>query len=505
MSGDSGDIAMLVLLDLSAAFDTIDHAMLLSRLDNDYGLNDTVLEWCSSYLTDRKQFVQINKAMSRSEVLACGVAQGSVLGPILFTMYTRPLGHLISEKHVAHHFYADDRQLRCLLVGISGDQLNTLQRIQNRAARIITRTKLHSHISPALQSLHLLRIRSKGSNRDLTLIPMLDGRQSKMDTHHMSNTKYLIYRCAKSDLCGGWSNRLKGILMGFYISIATPRKDGIDITSLPCNLTSFLTPNSVPWNEARFEVIRDDRPAGVYNEMGKVSLISKSKTLNFTAWLKHDIAYFLVDLDYVESLKVNRVHGKEFSWMENKTRDQVFATAYKTLFSLSASLKEALSRFLSRAKPRGSSKLVCAQIRLFKNPSNPNDNKNRRGATMQDVQKIWNFFRNFSDPSTYKIFATSDSETVMQQARKLFPSQIMESEGKVFHMELGTDRRSRCDGWKKVILDQHVLMSCDVLVFTFSGVAAYVRGTQKGLYCMVEHKLIKCSPSKLRPLFNVYG
>ncbi|XP_067687010.1 uncharacterized protein [Haliotis asinina] len=426
MSVDSGDIAMLVLLDLSAAFDTIDHAMLLSRLEHDYGLNDTVLKWCSSYLTDRKKFVQINKAMSRSEVLACGVPQGSVLG----------------------------------------------------------------------------------SNRDLTLIPMLDGRQSKMDPHHMSNTKYLIYRCAKSDLCGGWSDRLKGILMGFYISIATRRNFGIDITPLPCNLTSFLTPNSVPWNEARFEVIRDDRSAGVYNEMGKVSFISKSKTLNFTAWLKHDIAYFLANLDYVDSLKFNRVHWKEFSWMENKGRDQVFATAYKTLFSLSASLKEALSRFLSRAKPRGSSKLVWAQIRLFKNPSNPNDNKNPRGATMQDVQKIWNFFRNFSDPSAYKIFVTSDSETVMQQARKLFPSQIMESEGKVFHMELGTDRKSRCDGWKKVILDQHVLMSCDVLVLTFSGVgrvAAYVRGTPKGLYCMVEHKLIKCSPSELRPLFNVYG
>ncbi|XP_067685301.1 uncharacterized protein [Haliotis asinina] len=170
-------------------FDTIDHAMLLSRLEHDYGLNGTVLEWCSSCLTDRKQLVQINKAMSRSEVLACGIPQGSVLGPILFTMYTRPLGHLISEKHVAHHFYADDSQLvdsfrptlatettatlarslilsrldyyNSLLVGISGDQLNRLQKIQNRAARIITRTKLHSHISPALKSLHWLRIRER--------------------------------------------------------------------------------------------------------------------------------------------------------------------------------------------------------------------------------------------------------------------------------------------------------------------------------------------------------
>lgn len=297
-------------------------------------------------------------------------------------------------------------------------------------------------------------------------------------------------------------------MMAYYISMATRRKFGIDIKSTLCNLTSFLTPNSVQWDDARFEVARDDRPVGVYDKLNNVGFISSVKSLNFTNWLKHDVAYFVANLDYVDALKANKAHRKEFSWMENKTRDQVFATAYKTLFSLSASMKAELSQFLSRAKPNESSKLVCAQIRLFKNPSNPHDGSIVRGAKMPDVQKIWNFFRNFSDLTTYKIFVTSDSENVTQQARKLFPSQIMDIGGKVYHIDREPDVKSRCTGWKQVILDQHVLMSCDVLVLTFSGVgrvSAYVRGRSEGLYCMVEHRLVKCQPSELRSLYNVYG
>ncbi len=82
--------------------------ILLVRLHHEYGLTSNVLKWCTSYLTDRTQAVQINKVMSDSHVLTCGVPQGSVLGPIFFTMYTRPLEHLFTEQHVAHHLYADD-------------------------------------------------------------------------------------------------------------------------------------------------------------------------------------------------------------------------------------------------------------------------------------------------------------------------------------------------------------------------------------------------------------
>ena len=83
MAIDQHNSVILVLLDLSAAFDTVDHGILLPRLSNRFGITGTVLEWFRSYLSDRTQFVQVNDACSASHVLEFGVPQGSVLGPLL--------------------------------------------------------------------------------------------------------------------------------------------------------------------------------------------------------------------------------------------------------------------------------------------------------------------------------------------------------------------------------------------------------------------------------------
>ncbi len=108
---DDGDVALLVLLDLSAAFDTIDHDQLVKRLNVDFGLDGTVLRWITSYLSDRFQSVVIGKTFSKEEQLSCGVPQGSVLGPILFTLYTKQLGNVLQSQNMNHHLYADDSQL----------------------------------------------------------------------------------------------------------------------------------------------------------------------------------------------------------------------------------------------------------------------------------------------------------------------------------------------------------------------------------------------------------
>ena len=103
--------AILVLLDLSAAFDTIDHQRLLHTLESSFGVKGKVLDWFQSYLTGRTQTVQINKSTSEPHELKYGVPQGSVLGPILFTIYTTPLGQLIRRHGLTFHLYADDTQL----------------------------------------------------------------------------------------------------------------------------------------------------------------------------------------------------------------------------------------------------------------------------------------------------------------------------------------------------------------------------------------------------------
>ena len=85
---DSEVGAILTLLDLSAAFDTIDHQKLMDLLYHSFGISGDTLRWFKSYLQERIQMVQIGSSTSEPVTLKYGVPQGSVLGPILFTMYT---------------------------------------------------------------------------------------------------------------------------------------------------------------------------------------------------------------------------------------------------------------------------------------------------------------------------------------------------------------------------------------------------------------------------------
>ena len=101
---------LMILLDLSAAFDTVNHSILLDDLYQ-LGINDISLKWFKSYITDRKQCVKIENTVSTAISLKNGVPQGSILGPILFIIYIRSIDELFKKYNVKYHLYADDTQI----------------------------------------------------------------------------------------------------------------------------------------------------------------------------------------------------------------------------------------------------------------------------------------------------------------------------------------------------------------------------------------------------------
>jgi hypothetical protein len=103
-------VTLLVILDLSAAFDTVDRHIMLERLKSSFGIQDQVLKWFSSFLSNRSQFISVNGGTSKRFELKNGVPQRSCLGQLLFVLYMSKLFQIL-ESHLPYaHAFADDNQ-----------------------------------------------------------------------------------------------------------------------------------------------------------------------------------------------------------------------------------------------------------------------------------------------------------------------------------------------------------------------------------------------------------
>ena len=111
LSADPSHLTIVILLDLTAAFNTINHTILLSYLESSLTITGTALSWPKSYFTGRQQFIHINNCTSSTVRLSRGAPRGSVLGPLRFILYLFPLGNIIHHHGFHFHCYADDVQL----------------------------------------------------------------------------------------------------------------------------------------------------------------------------------------------------------------------------------------------------------------------------------------------------------------------------------------------------------------------------------------------------------
>ena len=108
---DRGRVALLALLDVSAAFDTVDHDILLERLLVSFGVTGSAHAWIRSFLSSRSQYVRLGSSSSSWSSIRCGVPQGSILGPLLYILYTADVERIVESFGLAVQLYADDTQL----------------------------------------------------------------------------------------------------------------------------------------------------------------------------------------------------------------------------------------------------------------------------------------------------------------------------------------------------------------------------------------------------------
>ena len=113
---DKGNVVALICLDMSAAFDTVDHVKLLEVLQKRFGVDGEPLQWFKSYLSSRSFRVSVGDCLSETLALLCGVPQGSLLGPILFLLYIEAVQDIVEPYGLRIKLYADDSQLYVSLV-----------------------------------------------------------------------------------------------------------------------------------------------------------------------------------------------------------------------------------------------------------------------------------------------------------------------------------------------------------------------------------------------------
>ena len=111
MAADRGMVTLVVLLDLSAAFDTVEPTTLLDVLRTRFGLTEGELNWHKSYLSDRSYQVVTGGIESKVVDLDCGLPQGSSLGPLKFIVYAAEMQEVVTRHGVLFHGFADDSQL----------------------------------------------------------------------------------------------------------------------------------------------------------------------------------------------------------------------------------------------------------------------------------------------------------------------------------------------------------------------------------------------------------
>ena len=270
--------------------------------------------------------------------------------------------------------------------------------------------------------------------------------------------KYLIYACMRG--CGGFADRVKGMITLYVLSRKLKRKFGI-YHPRPCNLSKMLEPSKYNWTVEENLVTKHSRH---YQDL----TFSKHFFSTYKQYLNQSVLFMQANAE----ISHYRRHAQK---------------VFPHLFTFSENIQSEFNEF--KKNYIGRNKLVCSHIRIGKNPTM----KDTLYIALGNISAIWQFLQRY-DKDGHVIYIASDSQAVHEAAKVKFPKRYVNIPGRIVHIDKMADDKD-CSGFHKVVSEFYVLSKCDVLLLTRSGygrLASYVRNRKNGLYCYKYGHVDKC-------------
>ena len=296
-------------------------------------------------------------------------------------------------------------------------------------------------------------------------------------------TKYLVYECKKLKSCGGWADRLKGIMSVYALSLLVDRRFLIDIRS-PCNFSQLFSPNQVDWRISSSSFSTTSKSKRVFNDclnhfrpdkcLNALNSTSFSKSENEFLSLKANqdwLSYFSRNSNYHE-----KILNLGFNSTEHFQLHNVFYKFYHRLFKLTPRLEEKYEKIKRDAQLTPHTQIYCAQVRI--GGARPHVKYDLKVNELGRTQKLfWKFMRenfiqqmNSERDEDWRVFITSDVEIVEREAMDEFgPERVIRIPGLNTHVDREHNLGNDCTRIEKPILDFHFMQMCDKAVISSSG------------------------------------
>jgi len=306
---------------------------------------------------------------------------------------------------------------------------------------------------------------------------------------------FIVYLCNKNLTCAGWGDRQHGIFSAYLLSLVTNRTLKVEMDS-PCPLWKLYHPRLVNWKINGSE-LHGLSSTHIY-ALNDREFREYMKVIDFNKEFPQDVVYITTNYDYYYNLKENPNYQLTFKkQVRNRPRPILFADLWQAIFKFNKRVIRKFSKSLKIAHPTKQHKLVCAHVRFGRNPTIPTDGDVRN--TLSSITPLWSYLEKYSDPSKYRLFVASDWQAFRDKVKDIYKNVTTDIDGQIVHIDKIstksniTNAEEQCNGFEKVIADQHVLSQCDILLLTYSvfgKAAAYLRRSNNDLFLM-ENNTIK--------------